>query len=213
MHSDKKQKKFTIIVIQDERRLCSFKLPANFLTICLVTVIGLCIISFAAVLLHNRTGSYREAITANIGTHTKPSDASDAGKSEASADATTASTAAQYYNLSIENFRANFDLSRRLFRYSFLLKNNTSKNTPASGYIFLILKSEGSGAEHWLADPQTALPNGVPQNFKDGDPFSITRHKVIEKNISIKHVYDSASIFVFSDDGKLVLKENFSLKN
>jgi hypothetical protein len=210
MHSDKKQKKFTIIVIQDERRLCSFKLPANFLTICLVTVIGLCIISFAAVLLHNRTGSYREAITANIGTHTKPS---DAGKNEPSADATVATTAAQYYNLSIENFQANFDLSRKLFRYSFLLKNNTSKNSPASGHIFLILKSEGLGAEHWLADPQTALPNGIPQNFKDGDPFSITRHKVIEKNISVKHVYDSASIFVFSDDGKLVLKENFSLRN
>jgi hypothetical protein len=210
MHLDKKQKKFTIIIIQDERRLCSFKLPANLLTICLVTVIGLCIISFTAVLLHNRTGSLKEAITANIGTNAKPS---DAGKSEVSVDATAVNTVTQSYNLSIENFEANFDLSRKLFRYSFLLKNKTSKNTPASGYIFLILKSEGSGAEHWLADPQTILSNGIPQNFKDGDPFSITRHKVIAKDISIQHVYDAASIFVFSDDGKLVLKENFNLRS
>ncbi|MGD1152091.1 MAG: hypothetical protein ABR911_04360 [Syntrophales bacterium] len=209
MHLDKRQKKFTIIIIQDERRLCSFKLPANFLTICLVAVIGLCIISFAAVLLHNRTGSFKENIAANIGTHAKPS---DAGKNEASADAPVVNTVTQSYNLSIENFEANFDVSRKLFRYSFLLKNKTSKNTPASGYIFLILKSEGLGAEHWLADPQTILSNGVPQNFKDGDPFSITRYKVIAKDISIQHVYDSASIFVFSDDGKLVLKENFNLK-
>lgn len=209
MQLDKRQKRFTIIIIQDERRLCSFKLPANFLTICLVTVIGLCIISFTAVLLHNRTGSSKENIAANIGTHVKPS---DAGKNEASADATVVNTVTQSYNLSIENFEANFDLSRKLFRYSFLLKNKTSKNTPASGYIFLILKSEGLGAERWLADPQTILSNGVPQNFKDGDPFSITRHKVIAKDISIQHVYDSASIFVFSDDGKLVLKENFNLK-
>ena len=209
MHLDKRQKKFTIIIIQDERRLCSFKLPANFLTICLVAVIGLCIISFTAVLLHNRTGSFKENIAANIGTHAKPS---DAGKNEASADAPVVNTVTQSYNLSIENFEANFDLSRKLFRYSFLLKNETSKNTPASGYIFLILKSEGLGAEHWLADPQTILSNGVPQNFKDGDPFSITRYKVIAKDISIQHVYDSASIFVFSDDGKLVLKENFNLK-
>jgi hypothetical protein len=209
MHLDKRQKKFTIIIIQDERRLCSFKLPANFLTICLVAVIGLCIISFTAVLLHNRTGSFKENIAANIGTHAKPS---DAGKNEASADATVVNTVTQSYNLSIENFEANFDVSRKLFRYSFLLKNKTSKNIPASGYIFLILKSEGLGAEHWLADPQTILSNGVPQNFKDGDPFSITRYKVIAKDISIQHVYDSASIFVFSDDGKLVLKENFNLK-
>jgi hypothetical protein len=209
MHLDKRQKKFTIIIIQDERRLCSFKLPANFLTICLVTVIGLCVISFTAVFLHNQTGSFKEDIAANIGSLAKPS---VAGKSEASADATVVNTVTQSYNLSIENFEANFDLSRKLFRYSFLLKNKTSKNAPASGYIFLILKSDGSGAERWLADPQTNLSNGVPQSFRDGDPFSITRHKVIAKDISIQHVYDSASIFVFSDDGKLVLREIFNLK-
>jgi hypothetical protein len=210
MYLDKKQKKFTIIIIQNERRLCSFRLPANLLTICLVTVIGLCIISFTAVFLHNRTGSVKESITANIGTHAKPS---DAGKSEAPVDATAVDTVTQSYNLSIENFEANFDLSRKLFRYSFLLKNETSKNTPASGYIFLILKSEGLGAEHWLADPQTTLSDGAPKNFKDGDPFSITRHKVIAKDIFIQHVYDAAAIFAFSDDGKLVLKENFNLRS
>jgi hypothetical protein len=210
MRLDKRQKKFTIIIIHDERRLFSFKLPGNILTICLVTVIGLCVISFTAVLLHNRIGSFKEDITANINTHAKPS---DAGKNEASADATVVNSATQSYNLSIENFEANFDLSRKLLRYSFLLKNKTSKNTPESGYIFLILKSEGSGEERWAADPQTILSNGVPQNFKDGDPFSIIRHKVIAKDISIQHVYDSASIFVFSDDGKLVLKENFNLKS
>ena len=209
MHVDKRQKKFTIIIIQDERRLCSFKLPMRFLTVSLVTVIGLCIISFAAVLLHNRMGGFKEEITANIGTHTKPL---DAGKTAVSADAAAVIAVTQSYNLSIENFEANCDLSRKLFRYSFLLKNKTSKNAPASGYIFLILKSDGSGAERWLADPQTNLSNGVPQNFRDGDPFSITRHKVIAKDISIQHVYDSASIFVFSDDGKLVLREIFNLK-
>ncbi|MGZ3594416.1 MAG: hypothetical protein ACXWMH_00155 [Syntrophales bacterium] len=207
MYVDKRQKKFTIIIIQDERRLCSFKLPANFLTICLVTVIGLCIISFAAILLYNRMEGFKEELAANIGTQTKPLDTE---KSAVSADAATAVAVTQSYNLSIENFEANFDLSRKLFRYSFLLKNKISEN--ASGYIFLILKSDGSGAERWLADPQTNLSNGVPQNFRNGDPFSITRHKVIAKDVSIQHVYDSASIFVFSEDGKLVLREIFNLK-
>jgi hypothetical protein len=209
MQRDKRQKKFTIIIIQDERRLCSFKLPAKFLTVCLATVIGVCIISFAAVLLHNRMGGLKEELTANVGSHGK---AQDTAKSATSAETEPVIAVTQSYNLSIENFEANFDLSRKLLRYSFLLKNKTSKNAPASGYIFLILKSDGSGAELWLADPQTNLSNGVPQNFKDGDPFSITRHKIISKDISIQHAYDSASIFVFSDDGKLVLREIFNLK-
>lgn len=207
MYVDKRQKKFTIIIIQDERRLCTFGLPANFLTICLVTVIGLCIISFAAILLYNRMEGFKEELSANIGTQTKPLDTE---KSAVSADAATVVGVTQSYNLSIENFEANFDLSRKLFRYSFLLKNKISKN--ASGYIFLILKSDGSGVERWLADPQTNLSNGVPQHFRDGDPFSITRHKVIAKDVSIQHVYDSASIFVFSEDGKLVLREILNLK-
>ena len=210
MQSDKKRKRFTIIIIQDERRLCSFKLPANFLTICLITVIGICVISLTTVLLHNRKGSHKQDITADIGTHAKPS---DVGKNEASADAKEANAVEQSYNLSIENFEANFDLPRKLFRYSFLLKNNTPKNTSVSGHIFLILKSEGLGAEHWLADPKTILPDGVPQNFKDGDPFSITKHKVIAKSISVQHAYDTASIVVFSGDGQLVLKKNFNLRN
>ncbi|MGO9137332.1 MAG: hypothetical protein ACLP9S_01255 [Syntrophales bacterium] len=209
MHIDKKQKKFTIIIIQDERRLCSFKLPLNFLTICVVMVIGLCVISFAAVVLHNRMGGFKEEVAANIGTQTKPLDTE---KSEVSSDAATVVAVTQSYSLSIENFEANFNLSRKLFRYSFLLKNKISNNAPASGYIFLILKSDGSGTERWLTDPQTNLSNGVPQNFRDGDPFSITRHKVITKDISVQHVYDSASIFVFSEDGKLVLREIFNLK-
>jgi hypothetical protein len=154
-------------------------------------------------------GDLKEEVTANIATHSKPPDTE---KSSASADAETVNAVTQSYNLSIENFEANFDLSRKLFRYSFLLKNKTSKNSPASGYIFLILKSDRGEAERWLAYPQTNLSNGVPQNFRDGDPFSITRHKVIAKDISIQHVYDSASIFVFSDDGKLVLREIFNLK-
>jgi len=210
MQLDKKQKKFTIIIIENEKRLCSFKFPAYLLTICLVTVIGLCIISFAAVLFHNRSGSPEEAKTANSGSHAKQS---DAGKSDTSADTKVVDTAMQSYDLSIENFEANFDLSRKLFCYSFLLKNKASINTPESGYIFLILKSEGLRAEHWLADPQTILSNGAPQNFKDGNPFSITRHKVIAKDIFVQRVYDVASIFVFSDDGKLVLKENFNLRS
>ncbi len=211
MNIGKRQKKLTIIVIQDERRLCSFKLPMSFLTIFLITIIGLSIISFIAVLLHNRLGSLnKEEFTARVETQLKAVDARD-NKTETGN--TLGNTIALNYGLSIENFKARFDLTKQSFRYTFLLKNKNSTSTTANGYIFVILKSDGMGSEHWLVYPQTVLLNGVPQNFKNGDPFSIIKHKVINKKITTQYIYDISEIFVFSNEGNLVLREIFNLKN
>ncbi len=211
MSKSKRQKKLTIIIIQDERRLFSFKFPMSFLTICLVTIIGLIIVSFAAVPFHNQVRSLsKEEFTARLETQPKPADVKNA---ESEADSVKFNTVAQTYSLSIENFKARFDLTKQSFRYTFLLKNKNSKSTTASGYIFVILKSGGLESENWLVHPQTDLLNGVPQNFKNGDPFSIIKHKVIDKNITAQYIYNTLEIFVFSNDGNLVLRESFNLKN
>jgi len=211
MTISKRQKKLTIIIIQDERRLFSFKFPISFLTICLVTIIGLIIISFGVVLFHNQVRSLsKEEFTARLETQPKPANVKNA---ESEADSVNVSTIAQTYSLSIENFKARFDLTKQSFRYTFLLKNKNSKSTTASGYIFVILKSEGLESENWLVHPQTVLLNGVPQDFKNGDPFSIIKHKVINKNITTQYIYNTIEIFVFSNEGNLVLRESFNLKN
>ncbi|HVO65588.1 MAG TPA: hypothetical protein VMT12_03810 [Syntrophales bacterium] len=211
MSTIKKLNKVTIIVIQDERRLCSIKLSTSFLTICLAIIIGLILISFTAVLFHNRSGSLnKQELTAKVETQPKPAEAKN---TESEADNTKTNVITQTYNLSIENFEARFDLTKQSFRYSFLLKNKNSKSTTASGYIFVILKSEGLGLENWLVNPQTVLLNGVPQNFKDGDPFSIIKHKVINKKITSQYTYNTCEIFVFSNEGHLVLREAFNLKH
>jgi len=211
MSIGKRQKKLTIIVIQDERRLCSFRFPMSFLTIFLAIIIGLIIITYAAVLLLNRMGSLnKEEFTARVETQLKPADTKN---NETKAGNTLSNTVALIYSLTIENFKARFDLTKKSFYYSFLLKNKNSKSTTASGYIFVILKSEGMGSEHWLVYPQTVLLNGIPQNFKNGDPFSIIKHKAINKNITTQYIYDTFEIFVFSNKGNLVLREIFNLKN
>jgi hypothetical protein len=152
----------------------------------------------------------KEEFTARLETQHKPADVKNA---ESEADSVKFNTVAQTYSLSIENFKARFDLTKQSFRYTFLLKNKNSKSTTASGYIFVILKSEGLESGNWLVHPQTDLLNGVPQNFKNGDPFSIIKHKVINKNITAQYIYNTLEIFVFSNDGNLVLRESFNLKN
>lgn len=133
----------------------SFKFPMSFLTICLVTIIGLIIISFATVLFHNQVGSLnKKEFTARIETQPKPDDAKN---TESEFDSAKVNTNAQTYSLSIENFKARFDLTKQSFLYTFLLKNKISKNTTASGYIFVILKSGGLGSENWLM--ACAFPN------------------------------------------------------
>jgi len=209
MSTVKKPNKVTIIVIQDDRRLFSFKFSISFFTICIVTTIGLIIISFSAVLLHNRLESINKAeLIAKDEAQSKPADAK---KAESEVNTALAHADKQTYSLSIENFAARF--TKQSFRYSFLLKNKNSQNATASGYIFVILKSEDPGLENLLVNPDTSLLNGVPQNYKDGDPFSIIKHKVIHKNITVQYVYDTCEIFVFSNEGNLVLRETFNLKH
>lgn len=207
MHMHKRQKKYTIIIIQDERLLRSFKLPLYPLKICAALIMGLVILSFVAFLIYNKISeSDNEELVTRIETQNKQAEAQDNGKE-------ISSLAANPSNLFIEDFKSRFDETQKLLRYSFLLKNKDSKNTTASGFIFVILKSEGLAPEQWLSYPHAILVNGIPQNFRDGDPFSITKHKTIAKDISMQYVYDALSVFVFSHDGKIILENNFSVKN
>jgi hypothetical protein len=168
---------------------------------------GLVILSFVAFLIYNKISeSDNEELVTRIETQNKQAEAQDNGKE-------ISSHAANPSNLSLEDFKSRFDETQKLFRYSFLLKNKDSKNTTASGYIFVILKSEGLAPEQWLSYPHSILVNGIPQNFRDGDPFSITKHKTIAKDISMQYVYDALSIFVFSHDGKIILENKFRVKN
>lgn len=206
MNIHKRQKKFTIIIIQDERLLCSFKFPLSTLKICAVVIMGLIILSLAAVLFHiTMRASHKEDIIAGNETKNVPAEAKDNGKE-------AASLAANPHILSIEDFKSNFDERQELFRYSFLLKNNDSRNATVSGFIFVILKAEGLAPEQWMSYPHATLINGIPQNFRDGDPFSIMKHKAIAKDISMQYVCDSVSIFAFSLDGNIILDNTFRVK-
>jgi len=109
-----------------------------------------------------------EELIARIETQNNPPETSNNEKEVTSATINS-------YNVSIEDFRVSFDVTRKIYRYSFLLKNKDSKNAATSGYIFVILKSEGLGQDQWLVHPYTILTSGIPQNIKDGEPFSITK--------------------------------------
>ena len=205
-----KQQKFTIIVIRDNRKLYSFEVSRASLTVLMGSIAGLFVISLASFFFYpglqkifkNEPTAKMEYAVKSAGTES----------SEPKIDSTSRIHTSQHSTLAIENFQAGFNAQKKRFNYSFLLKNKKPESTMTSGYTFVILKSAGLSPEQWLTHPKTTLLEGIPQYHKEGDPFSISKYKIISKNIPIQHTYESATVFVFSSNGDLLLTENFGLK-
>lgn len=208
------KKKFTIIVIGNKRRIYSIEISSARLITLLAVIIGLILMTTTTFMVYNYT---REARTEKVdspnsrmaSTNQKPENASQDmshqdGKILGSANISS-------HKLTIQNLKATYDPQKKSFRYKFFLKN-LSENATISGYTFVILKSGVSDSTPWLVFPKTVISDGAPQNFKEGDFFSISRGKVISNHIPTPNIYDSVLIYVFSNDGNLILKESFNIK-
>jgi hypothetical protein len=204
------KKKYTIIVIGDKRRIGSFEIKAASLIMTLSVMIGLVLILFMI-------GTYTiKEMAAKIDSPNRqmtsatqqPENVSRVTDRPGDKDSLLPDTSS--HKLTIENFQAYYDSGKKLIRYKFLLKNQ-SEDTAVSGHIFVILKSDVPGSGPWLVFPKTALNDGTPNNFKDGDPFSISKYKIIQNRIPTNAIYDSIMIYVFSNNGSLILKNSFNI--
>lgn len=199
------KRKLTIILIGDKRRLCSYEISTSLLIMMLCVIVGIILISAAFFMVH--TYNIRETV-AKTELPNDQTGSADHKPEKVSRDVNGASL----QRLTIENFQANYNPGKKLFRYKFLLKNQLA-DTAVSGHIFVILKSDVPGSLPWLVFPKTVLNDGTPKNFKDGDPFFINKYKIIQNRIPTHAIYDSIMIYVFSNDGSLILKESFDIKN
>jgi len=199
------KRKLTIILIGDKRRICSYEISTSLLIMMLCVIVGLILISAAFFMAH--TYNIRETV-AKTELPNGQTGSADHKPEKVSQNINGASL----QRLTIENFQASYNPGKKLFRYKFLLKN-PSEDVPISGHLFVILKSGIPGPDSWLVFPRVDLNDGIPKNFKDGDPFSISKYKIITNHISTRDIYESVLIYVFSNDGSLILKENFDIKN
>lgn len=113
--------------------------------------------------------------------------------------------------IAIENFKTYYNRKKRMLTYRFLLKNKKDDGINSSGYLFVTLKSALLSPDTWITYPRTTLIDGAPHYYREGDPFTISRYKVITHNIHVHHNYDEATIRVFSEKGDLLLCENFNV--
>jgi len=209
------KKKYTIIVIGDKRRIGSFEIKAATLIMTLSVMIGLVLILVTFFMIGTYT---KKEMAAKIDSPNRqmtsatqqPENVSRVPDRQGDKDSPLPDTSS--HKLTIENFQAHYDSGKKLIRYKFLLKNQ-SEDTAVSGHIFVILKSDVPESGPWLVFPKTVLNDGTPKNFKDGDPFFISKYKIIQNRIPTHTIYDSIMIYVFSNSGSLILKNSFNIRS
>lgn len=110
-------------------------------------------------------------------------------------------------NIQIENFTDHV-------KVNFELVNISKSDLTISGYVFVMLKNDSVSQQHWMTSPYSQISGGKPLNPLNGQFFSIMRFKPVTikfPGISNTGVLNQAEVFVYAEDGELVLKKGFRL--
>ncbi|MEA3428028.1 MAG: hypothetical protein U9Q84_02165, partial [Thermodesulfobacteriota bacterium] len=93
---------------------------------------------------------------------------------------------------------------------------NTSQNAQrVSGHAFVMLKQIEADKKSWLTFPSVPLVSGKPALFKKGQYFSILRFKIMKfktGNVTDSEQFKTATVFVFSTTGELLLEKSFPVE-
>ena len=236
MKNENKQKCWTIIAIGDKRQIGSFEITSTFIITLLVVLLGLAVITPTAYWLHNKSQISIQKELAGKLTETENSlnianqkneeltknnaDLEDAlastlQKTPSPKDDFPIITTDEFNKMTVENFQTHIDDKKNTLHFKFLLRNNKIDDVPISGYVFVILKPDYLDSSSWYSYPKAILNGETPQNFKKGESFSVARFKTIRgtfKDILGHNGSNFVSIWIFSNNGKLMLVKDFYIK-
>ncbi|MFB3926074.1 MAG: hypothetical protein ACE14T_08465 [Syntrophales bacterium] len=238
--SEKKQKSWTVIIIGTKWGTLSFQVTKKILMVVLVCLsLGIIMAGFSTYEIFGGSGKYsgnadsrewrerQKALEAlrkeNEGLREKVQVLENqfisiGKKPEIKTEDKPVSEAAppRPFEVSVEQIKIKFHPEDSSFRFQFTLGVRESKRDRASGYVFLVLKSDRPQYESSVqVFPAVELKNGRPSNYRQGEHFSILRHKLIKgviKKITDPGIYSTAVIFVFSEDGALLLEKKAEVK-
>jgi hypothetical protein len=121
----------------------------------------------------------------------------------------------QFNKMAVEHFEIAMDEPSGPLRFKFLLRNTKSYNNPVSGHVFVILRPEYLNVSTWSSYPNTELAEGRPHDTAGGESFTIARFKTIRgsfKTIPQRMEQFFISVWVFSDDGILIMTKDFFIR-
>ena len=114
-------------------------------------------------------------------------------------------------SVAIEDFKTLNHTEDNRLKVLFKIKNTSPSSQRVSGHVIVVLKGEQTG---WLPIPWMKLVEGRPTGNQRGQTFGINYFKTMRLSApSPKHPekYQTASVYVFTRKGKLLLEKGFPL--
>ncbi|MBT8372264.1 MAG: hypothetical protein KJO34_14960 [Deltaproteobacteria bacterium] len=118
-------------------------------------------------------------------------------------------------SVAIENFKATIRPESNTLRVQFKIKNTSPNSQHVSGHAVVVLKGKQILPAHWLSIPGMRLIEGKPSGKKRGYAFGINYFKTMRfttKAPKFREKYQSAAVYVFTRDGRLLLEQDFAVK-
>ena len=94
---------------------------------------------------------------------------------------------------------------------SFRLTRNGTEDKPISGYLLIIAEHESGDPSKFGTYPEFQMTPGVPLNYRNGDPYSIRKFKLLNTAIGLKDKpfnYNKLKFMVFDSGGRVLLFDN-----
>jgi len=134
-----------------------------------------------------------------------------------SADSPAAAQPAEVPVLSValEDFEATHLTAVGLLEVKFKIKNTTADLRKVAGHAIVVLKSDNLPQNEWVTLPTVSLVDGKPTGKRKGKTFSISFFRAMKYSRKVPgspERFDTAEVFVFTNEGKFLLAQTFPLK-
>ena len=106
------------------------------------------------------------------------------------------------------------DLTSNSVKIRFTLKNIDMESAEIKAYSFIVLSPAKGSQESPKCFPKTTLKDGRPLKFQKGEPFSISRYKIVSATLQdIDSISDfkTATVYVYSEKGNLLSQKSYEI--
>ena len=115
---------------------------------------------------------------------------------------------------SIREFNVSYDSSRSILEARFRIYNGNQPKVPLSGRVVVVFKQENDPPIKWITVPQAQIFNGTPDGSR-GKIFKIRNYRTMTMKaygLPPPIDYNVASVLVYSDEGQLILNQEFGFE-
>lgn len=118
------------------------------------------------------------------------------------------------FGAKIQQFGVTYDRGRSILQARFRIHNGNNPKVPLTGKVVVIFKKGQDPPLKWISEPRVQIADSMPDG-KNGKLFKIKNYRtmtLMAYGMKPPVVYDTAAVYVFSEDGELILKEEHDFK-